>query len=243
MPSPSSIHSNPSPPLTTADTPSTASSSGGKSAASRTPTSTVALSKNHITKKEIQQDLPPTKSPKILRSTRRTSLQGSKEAIPTTATRTMTRKLKETRSLTLLQPLPSPPSHSPPSPPLKAKRRHLLPKAPPTNEPTKIVNVKAVKTTKPAKVALSPKRSDVKKRKRSDDTIPIPSETKPPQPVKQDKDFYATFGHTISKVESSTIRGTPLKSDKDMFEKARLKAMVSTHPMNNVQSIHLLDTL
>jgi hypothetical protein len=118
---------------------------------------------------------------------------------------------------------------------VKAKRRHLLPKTPPPNESTKIVTVRAIKPsrppTKPAKVAISPKKSDPKKRKRSDDTIPIPSETKPTQPIKQDKDFYATFGHTISKMESSTVRGTPLKFDKDMFEKARLKAMVNSHAL------------
>jgi hypothetical protein len=32
-------------------------------------------------------------------------------------------------------------------------------------------------------------------------------------------------------VESSTVRGTPLKFDKDMFEKARLKALVSSHAL------------
>ncbi|SAL99257.1 hypothetical protein [Absidia glauca] len=243
MPSPSSIHSNPSPPLTTTDAPSTASSSStaGKATTPITSSSPSSLSKNHTNKKETQQDQPPTKSSKILRSTRRTSQQESKETTSATATRTTTRKLKEARSLTILQPLPSPPSHSPPSPPVKAKRRHLLPKAPPANESTKIVTVRTIKPTrpltKPAKVALSPKKSDPKKRKRSDDTIPIPSETKPTQPIKQDKDFYATFGHTISKLESSTVRGTPLKFDKDMFEKARLKAMKRADPTDDTTKL------
>jgi hypothetical protein len=59
-------------------------------------------------------------------------------------------------------------------------------------------------------------------------------------------DFIATFGHYISKDESSTIRGTPTKHDKALFEKAEKVLMVGKtrqtegHSYETISSYFLL---
>ncbi|KAI8335403.1 acyl-CoA N-acyltransferase [Chlamydoabsidia padenii] len=161
-----------------------------------------------------------TNSPKVLRSTRRTSQQESTGIAATKGTR----KVKEPRKTTVLRPLPLPPS-----PPPRPKRRQLLPKQATTTDsaqPTNVIRINK-STRTPNFAPLTPKTNEPRKRKRNDDTTTIVTETTT-QPKKQDKDFYATFGHHITKAESNTTRGTPEKADKDMFEKARLKALKST---------------
>ncbi|CAO3646296.1 unnamed protein product [Cunninghamella echinulata] len=67
------------------------------------------------------------------------------------------------------------------------------------------------------------------KRKCSSEETTIKSSLSPPpntttMPIEYDDHYFTTFGHKIRKSESSTRRGTPSISDKNMFEKAKTRA-------------------
>ncbi|SAM07280.1 hypothetical protein [Absidia glauca] len=66
----------------------------------------------------------------------------------------------------------------------------------------------------------SPEKTS-KKQKQHNEIAAMPNEsTLTKSADRKIMDFIATFGHYITKDESSTIRGTPTKHDKELFEKA-----------------------
>lgn len=75
----------------------------------------------------------------------------------------------------------------------------------------------------PKKAGIKKKRSE-ELRSESSPTLSNPTAT---TPIEYDDQYFITFGHRIRKSESSTKRGTPSQTDKDMFEKAKMKSEVN----------------
>ncbi|CAO3589876.1 unnamed protein product [Absidia cylindrospora] len=205
MPSPSSIHSNASSPLT------------NKSGTTSKPTSIshdpplTPISDNHITKRARKNRTSETQ-----RTVRSSRLSARRDSNHTKGSSSAT--LSTTENETEISG-PSPTSTSTPPPPRSTLKRRQ----------SKSTSSNTTESTRSTKIILPPlKKSNVNKRKRGggdDTTKAIPSETTITTPKAQDKDYFTTFGHQISKSESSTVRGTPSKLDKELFEKARLKSV------------------
>jgi hypothetical protein len=85
----------------------------------------------------------------------------------------------------------------------------------------------------------SPEKAS-KKQKQHNEIAAMPKEsTLTKSTDRKIMDFIATFGHYISKDESSTIRGTPTKHDKALFEKAEKVLMVGKQGKQKVTLMKL----